>query len=198
MQNAISIRRAESRRYRGGKTCHGGMDQEAAWRPQLPVDAGTAGSRHHCAACLENTAQHKLEECPAWAGLRRNLIVTIGGSDVYGLRSIDSPDRAHGTGLLSLAQDVMYAKEVADRERETASLPFRRRRTGPEKGAKQYATFMRGGLRKVELVRPSSEQTCLSWRTTRDCVQALRERSQREMGPAEKQVEAFRGYGECL
>lgn len=38
--------------------------------------------RHYCTVCLEDTAQHTLEECPVWAALRRDLIVAIGGSDL--------------------------------------------------------------------------------------------------------------------
>ncbi|CAH2234488.1 jg1630 [Pararge aegeria aegeria] len=34
---------------------------------------------HHCDDCLEDTAQHTLEVCPAWAGQRRALENTAAG-----------------------------------------------------------------------------------------------------------------------
>ena len=37
---------------------------------------------HHCGDCPEDSVQHILEVCPAWASQQRDHIAAIGGSDI--------------------------------------------------------------------------------------------------------------------
>lgn len=88
---------------------------------------------HHC-SCLDDTAQHTLEECPAWAVQRRDLVAAVGAADTLSLpdmiQSMVGSESAWDA-VASFCEEVMLAKEAAEREREdTTSLPIRSRRTG--------------------------------------------------------------------
>lgn len=75
--------------------------------------------------------QQTLEECTACIGLRHDLIVAIGRSNLS-LPAVDQSMVESGTALDRVAscEDIMSAKEAAGRERESASpLHSRKRRS---------------------------------------------------------------------
>lgn len=89
---------------------------------------------HHCDGCPEDTAQHTLEECSAWASQRRDLIAAIGGSDLSLPAVVEAivGGESAWEGAVAFCEQVMLAKETAERERERISIPLssRSRRTG--------------------------------------------------------------------
>ncbi|CAH2228581.1 jg15158, partial [Pararge aegeria aegeria] len=70
---------------------------------------------HHCDDCLEDTAQHTLEVCPAWAGQRRALENTAAGDlplpTIF--QTIVPSESARNTAA-SFCEEVMSAKEAAE------------------------------------------------------------------------------------
>lgn len=92
----------------------------------------TAPRCHHCLDCPEDTAQHTLEECPAWAAQRRDLVAatTAGGLSLQDVVLSMVGSESAWDAVASFCEEVMAAKEAAEREREaTSSHPARRRRT---------------------------------------------------------------------
>ncbi|XP_048002107.1 uncharacterized protein LOC125238727 [Leguminivora glycinivorella] len=92
---------------------------------------------HQC-RCDEDTAQHTLEECPAWAGQRRDLVAVVG--DDLSLPAVVKAMVANERSwkaVLFFCEDVMSQKEAAEREREAdpASHPIRRKHTGARRRA---------------------------------------------------------------
>ncbi|XP_026327823.1 uncharacterized protein LOC113236047 [Hyposmocoma kahamanoa] len=86
---------------------------------------------HHC-GCCEDTAQHTLQVCPAWANERRELVAAVGHdlSLPAMIKSMLESDRSWRE-VVSFCEHVMSQKEAAEREREaTTLLPIRRRRAG--------------------------------------------------------------------
>jgi hypothetical protein len=87
---------------------------------------------HHCDGCLDEEAQHALEECPAWAVKRAQLRAVIG--DDLSLPTVicqmvesNSPWRA----MASFCENILTQKEAAERNREnTSTLAIRRKRIG--------------------------------------------------------------------
>ncbi|XP_022818794.1 uncharacterized protein LOC111351226 [Spodoptera litura] len=75
---------------------------------------------HHCGGNLDS-AQHTLEECPAWASARRVLVARIG-------RDLSLPavvkamlaDTKNWREVVSFCETVMSQKEAAERDRERA------------------------------------------------------------------------------
>ncbi|KAL0867489.1 hypothetical protein ABMA27_008273 [Loxostege sticticalis] len=88
---------------------------------------------HHCHRCDEDTAQHTLASCSAWAR-ERGVLVSVVGSDlsltaiVARMASTEEAWQA----VLTFCEAVISQKEAAEREREAdASAPMiRRRRIG--------------------------------------------------------------------
>ncbi|CAH2232537.1 jg22636 [Pararge aegeria aegeria] len=88
------------------------------------------GKKNYCDDCLENTAQHTLEVCPAWAEQRRALQNTA-TCDLSLLTIV----RIEIAWTTSLCEEVMSAKEEAERESDrTSTFPSRRRRTRRRRG----------------------------------------------------------------
>ena len=89
---------------------------------------------HDCGAA-EDTAQHTLEVCPAWAELRRALIHVV-GQDLSLPSVVNSMlgSEEAWVAVASFCEDVMSQKEAAERAREDDPLapPLRRRRGGWE------------------------------------------------------------------
>lgn len=86
---------------------------------------------HHC-GCDEDTAQHTLEACPAWADERCALVAVVGGdlSLAALIKSMLEEERSW-EAVMSFCELVMSRKESAEREREILStLPIRRQRAG--------------------------------------------------------------------
>lgn len=86
---------------------------------------------HHC-SCDEDTAQHTLEICPAWASERRDLVAAVGGdlSLPALIKSMLESERSW-IEVMSFCEHVMSQKEAAEREREIVTdLPMRSRRVG--------------------------------------------------------------------
>lgn len=94
---------------------------------------------HHCAGS-EDTAQHTLEGCPAWAVQRQVLRDAI-GADLSLPTVVNAmvESEESWTAVLSFCEDVMAQKETAEREREAQANPdpIRRRRTGVRRRAYQ-------------------------------------------------------------
>lgn len=80
---------------------------------------------HHCGAEADS-AQHTLEECPAWAGEREALRAAVGGelSPQALIRAIIDSEEAWN-GLARFCEVVMSTKERAERERRGVPPPRR-------------------------------------------------------------------------
>lgn len=91
---------------------------------------------HHCDGCLDETAQHVLEECPAWAGERSELSRVVPDLSLPAVvRAMVGGEEAWSV-VVSFCEAVMLQKETAEREREASSeLPLRQRRTGRRRAA---------------------------------------------------------------
>ncbi|XP_062524641.1 retrovirus-related Pol polyprotein from type-1 retrotransposable element R1 4 isoform X2 [Bombyx mori] len=89
---------------------------------------------HHCSGCNEDTAEHTLAYCPAFAEQRRVLVANIGPdlslpTVVATMLGSDESWQA----MLDFCESIMSQKEAAERERESSSslsAPCRRRRAG--------------------------------------------------------------------
>ncbi|XP_052755823.1 uncharacterized protein LOC128201810 [Galleria mellonella] len=84
---------------------------------------------HEC-GCDRDTAQHVLEECPAFSAERRVLVAEVGGdlSLPNIVRRMVSSERSWNV-ILTFCEAVMSQKEAAERERESApTAPVMRRR----------------------------------------------------------------------
>ncbi|KAL0894298.1 hypothetical protein ABMA27_014296 [Loxostege sticticalis] len=91
-----------------------------------------SASCHHC-PCDEDTAQHTLETCPAWARERSVLVAAVGQDlslRAVVARMLESEEKWQA--VLTFCEAVVSQKEAAERERETsADAPtIRRRLTG--------------------------------------------------------------------
>ncbi|XP_026736726.1 uncharacterized protein LOC113500216 [Trichoplusia ni] len=94
---------------------------------RIPQKEPTPGC-HHCSSS-EDTAQHTLEQCPAWAEQRRALAVTVGqdmslSAVVASMSSSEDSWRA----VMDFCEEVMALKESAERTRERSDNPLRARR----------------------------------------------------------------------
>lgn len=92
---------------------------------------------HHCDGCSEDTAQHTLEFCPAWAEERRDLNTKVGQDLSLSnlIRAMVDSDNVW-KAVLAFCEAVMTKKESAERERETENpIQIRRRRTGRRRRA---------------------------------------------------------------
>ncbi|XP_063899081.1 uncharacterized protein LOC135119160 [Helicoverpa armigera] len=89
---------------------------------------------HHCGICSEDSSLHTLVECPAWATQRRDLAAAVDAAGSLSLPAVVSYMVGSEEGwnaVASFCEDVMVAKEKAERERETSTtLPARSRRSG--------------------------------------------------------------------
>ncbi|XP_072938863.1 uncharacterized protein [Epargyreus clarus] len=86
---------------------------------------------HHCSSD-EDTAQHTLEECPAWDSQRRVLVAAV-GPDLSLPAVVKAIVVSAGSwkAVKSFCEEVISQKEAAEREREKYSdLPIRRRKIG--------------------------------------------------------------------
>lgn len=86
---------------------------------------------HHCEGCPDDSARHTLEECPAWAEPRRTLVRAAGLGRLTLLALVLSMVGGAGPweAAVTFCEEVMSAKETAERERERTrnrSLPPRR------------------------------------------------------------------------
>ncbi|KAL0810515.1 hypothetical protein ABMA28_009072 [Loxostege sticticalis] len=91
-----------------------------------------SASCHHC-SCDEDTAQHTLETCPAWARERSVLVAAVGQDlslRAVVARMLESEEKWQA--VLTFCEAVVSQKEAAEREREaSADAPtIRRRLTG--------------------------------------------------------------------
>ncbi|KAJ0172799.1 hypothetical protein K1T71_011938 [Dendrolimus kikuchii] len=86
---------------------------------------------HHCDTGDEDMALHTLQECPAWTEQRRELIALTGFDT--SLPAVVRTMVGSSTGwdaVSSFCEQVIFAKEEAERERERNSLlRSRQRRT---------------------------------------------------------------------
>ncbi|XP_073947334.1 uncharacterized protein [Choristoneura fumiferana] len=108
-----------------GHGCFGRYLYKIARREPTPVC-------HEC-GCTEDTAQHTLEVCPAWAIERQDLAMVVGPnlsltSLVHEMTKCEDVWRA----AIFFCEEVMSQKESAERARESNSLadPVRRKRAG--------------------------------------------------------------------
>lgn len=92
---------------------------------------------HHCGS-PEDTAQHTLAECCAWAEERSALVSAI-GADLSLPAVVAAMLESEGNwgAVLSFCEQVMLQKEQAERQREDVALddPLRRRRAGGRRRA---------------------------------------------------------------
>ncbi|KAL0883424.1 hypothetical protein ABMA27_016806 [Loxostege sticticalis] len=101
-----------------------------------------SASCHHC-SCDEDTAQHTLGTCPAWARERGVLVAAV-GHDLT-LRAVVAQMvecKEKWQAVLTFCETVVSQKEAAEREREaSADAPtIRRRLTGRRR--RQYNLLM--------------------------------------------------------
>ncbi|CAG9557742.1 unnamed protein product [Danaus chrysippus] len=87
---------------------------------------------HHC-SCMDDTADHTLAECPAWAVERRQLSTVVGAdlSLPAVVQAMVGSERAW-EAMVKFCEHVMSRKEAVERVREDdpSSAPLRRRRLG--------------------------------------------------------------------
>lgn len=86
---------------------------------------------HHCNAVVDS-AQHTLEECPAWDVQRRDLTAEV-GFDLSLPELVKAMLDSEGSwnAVVAFCEVVLTQKENAEREREiTSDLPIRRKRAG--------------------------------------------------------------------
>ena len=97
---------------------------------------------HHC-SCAVDTAQHSLEECPAWDSQRRDLCAVVGEDlSLPALVRAMVEDERSWDAALTFCEEVISQKEAAEREREMSTLlPIRSRRAGRRRRA--YAALLR-------------------------------------------------------
>ncbi|XP_039745450.1 uncharacterized protein LOC120623479 [Pararge aegeria] len=83
---------------------------------------------HHCGGDRD-TAQHTLEECPAWDQERHLLISHVGRdlSPAAVIAAMLAEDRA-AKAVVSFCETVLVKKEAAERDRERANPARRRQR----------------------------------------------------------------------
>ncbi|XP_061380962.1 uncharacterized protein LOC133319719 [Danaus plexippus] len=97
---------------------------------------------HHC-SCMDDTPDHTLAECPAWATERRQLITVVGAdlSLPAVVQAMVGSERAWAA-VVCFCEVVISQKEAAERVREDnpSSAPMRRRRLGRRQRA--YAREM--------------------------------------------------------
>uniref|UniRef100_A0A8R2MBE2 Reverse transcriptase n=2 Tax=Bombyx mori TaxID=7091 RepID=A0A8R2MBE2_BOMMO len=77
---------------------------------------------HHCSGCNEDTAEHTLAYCPAFAEQRRVLVAKIGPdlslpTVVATMLGSDESWQA----MLDFCESTISQKEAAERERESSS-----------------------------------------------------------------------------
>ncbi|KAL0852222.1 hypothetical protein ABMA28_000440 [Loxostege sticticalis] len=95
------------------------------------------GRCHHCDGREEDTAQHTLESCPAWAREREDLIAVVGGDlSLAAVVARMAGSREAFVAVQTFCESVLLQKEEAERVREaSADAPMiRRRRTGRWRG----------------------------------------------------------------
>jgi hypothetical protein len=105
------------------------------------IGKGTTSICHHCGT-REDTAQHTLTACPAWEEPRRVLRMEV-GEDLAPetlIRAVLGGRQGH-SAVRSFCEQIMLAKERAERERVRAGHPARidrkerrTRRGGPQAG----------------------------------------------------------------
>jgi len=93
---------------------------------------------HHCGAPVD-TAQHTLEDCPAWAEQRRALVAAV-GPDLSPPAIIDAMLGEGGSwrAFLDFAEEVMLLKEEHERARRGEDGGARRGRRGGLRGGARY------------------------------------------------------------
>ncbi|XP_026327994.1 uncharacterized protein LOC113236201 [Hyposmocoma kahamanoa] len=77
---------------------------------------------HHCDSCFEETAQHTLEECPAWVEQRGELVAAVSSelSLPTIVRSMVESKRSWHAAQ-AFCDEVVVKKEAAEREREDSA-----------------------------------------------------------------------------
>lgn len=102
----------------------------------------TNSSCHSC-GCIEDTAQHTLEVCPAWASERSALRAIIGFdlSLPAVVKAMVSSERSW-TAVTSFCESIMSQKEAAERLRENNPLSDACRRRRPGRRRQAYADLM--------------------------------------------------------
>ncbi|XP_049871151.1 uncharacterized protein LOC126370360 [Pectinophora gossypiella] len=91
---------------------------------------------HHC-ACSDDTADHTLGVCPAWAQQRATLAAVVGNDlSLPAVVNAMVGSKRAWEAMVSFCEDVVAQKEAAERTREDdpLSAPIRRRRTGRRRG----------------------------------------------------------------
>lgn len=99
---------------------------------------------HHCGS-VQDSAQHTLEECPAWVSERTDLVQHIGTDlSLPAVVAAMLESAAAWEAVSTFCETVMVQKESAERERERADPARRRRqRRAPTRGVsdvRQHAT----------------------------------------------------------
>nr|XP_012218474.1 PREDICTED: uncharacterized protein LOC105669866 [Linepithema humile] len=99
---------------------------------------------HHCAADRDS-AQHTLEECPAWAKERRALVTVVGRDlSLPALVKIMLEEEEKWRAVLSFCEQVMLQKEEAEREKRGKNpLPLFNRAGGAGAQQKRLAAHLR-------------------------------------------------------
>lgn len=87
---------------------------------------------HHCEGGIEDTAEHTLSSCAAWAAERQALVAVVGENlSLQSLLPAMIGSKRAWKAVAAFAETVMARKEEAEREREaTTTLAIRRRRVG--------------------------------------------------------------------
>ena len=106
---------------------------------------------HHC-PCDRDSAQHTLEDCPAWQSIRADLVAQV-GQDLSPPSLITAMLKSEDNWMaaVSFCESVMLQKESAERDRERADPARRRRRRGRGRGQRQTSLVGRARTQLGEL-----------------------------------------------
>ena len=89
----------------------------------------------HCEDRPEDTVEHTVQDCPAWAEHRRVLTAAIGGDlSRPALVSAMLRGETEWEAVATFCEAVMLAKEMAGRERERTASSLRPNRSGTRVG----------------------------------------------------------------
>uniref|UniRef100_A0A2H1WNZ5 SFRICE_012564 n=1 Tax=Spodoptera frugiperda TaxID=7108 RepID=A0A2H1WNZ5_SPOFR len=94
---------------------------------------------HHCEDRPEDTVEHTVAVCPAWAEHRQVLRDVVGDGDLSRPALVQAMVRSERDwDVVSFCEAVMLAKEEAERVREqTSSRPSRRERHSGRRGSRE-------------------------------------------------------------
>lgn len=100
----------------------------------------------HCDARVEDTVEHTVEVCPAWARARHDILVEVGDLSLGNLVRVMVASKEGWAIVARFCNQVMLSKEVAERARERKA---REKEICSNMGRTSAFTVRRGGTVKI-------------------------------------------------